>query len=139
MAGINFATQEWLDELKSKVNGSDAYKKAGINWEGDLKIIMLAEDEVIDEDIILYTDPHHGELRKASILGSADEKETAFTLTGPYSVWKDITSGKIDSMKAIMKGKLKVKGSMAKLMKQVKASQVMMKIMTDIETIYPDE
>ncbi|MBC2716311.1 MAG: hypothetical protein HF978_13460 [Desulfobacteraceae bacterium] len=139
MAGVNFGTQDWVDELVTKANSSDAYKKAGKNWEGDLKIIILAEEGLTDKDIIYYLDPHHGEIRSASLLETVDEKETAFTLTGPYSVWKEITSGKTDSMKAIMKGQLKVKGSMAKLMRQVKASQVMMKIMTSIETIYSDE
>ena len=60
-------------------------------------------------------------------------------MTAKYSIWKDILNGKYDGTQAIMKGKMKLKGNMQELMKNVAASQVMMNEMKKVETTFLDE
>ncbi|MBW1989355.1 MAG: SCP2 sterol-binding domain-containing protein [Deltaproteobacteria bacterium] len=134
-----FPSIEWFQALADELNSSDEYKKAASKYEGALCLEVLKEPGMLEEDIYGYVDPYHGEIREFCIMESPDEKETEFQVSGPYSTWKEIVKGNLDPMQAIMKGKLKVRGSMAKLLKEVKASQAMLKSLKNIPTRYLDE
>lgn len=78
-------------------------------------------------------EPKNGKIVEARMLSSPSEKEAAFVLTGPYTVWKDVVLGKQDAVSSLMKGKLRLKqGKMAVVLKNVKSSQITMKTMQKI-------
>ncbi len=133
-----FPSEEWMHALIDLLNKSDDYKKAAATWEGSV-IFAIESDEKLDKPLYFYANPYHGQISDQCLIDSPDDKDVDFFITGPYSTWKDICNRKLDSMQAIMKGKLKIQGSMAKLLKQVKASQAMMKILGDIPTQFIDE
>lgn len=133
-----FPSEEWMNALIDILNDSDDYKKAAATWEGSV-IFAIEADEKLDKPLYFYANPYHGHISDQCLIDGPDDKEVDFFITGPYATWKDICNRKLDSMQAIMKGKLKIKGSMAKLLKQVKASQAMMKILGDIPTQFIDE
>jgi putative sterol carrier protein len=134
-----FPSKEWMDKLVDLLKGNADYKKAAGNWEGSLALVIEAEEGKLDKKLIFYADPYHGEIRAHAIINNIEEKNPDFVINGPYSVWKEIQKGNMDTMQAIMKGKVKVKGNMAALLKQVKATQVMMKLLEEIPTKYVDE
>ena len=136
---ILFPSEEWMNAFVDLIKDSPEYKKAAAGWEGTICLVIEAEEGKFDNDLIFFADPYHGEIREHCILNSADDRDVDFMINGPYSVWKDIQQGKMDTMQAIMKGKLTIKGNMSALLKQVKATQVMMKFLEQIPTRYPDE
>ena len=136
---ILFPSEDWMNKLVDLLRDNEDYKKAASNWEGSLALVIEKEEGKFDQDLIFYADPYHGEIREHAIVNSVEEKSPDFVINGPYSVWKEIQQGNMDSMQAIMKGKVKVKGNMAALLKQVKATQVMMKLLEEIPTKYVDE
>ena len=136
---ILYPSSEWMDALVNLLNNSAAYKKAAAKWEGSLCLVIEAEEDKLEKDMVFYSNPYHGEVLEHAVVDTVEEKDPDFAITGPYSVWKEINKGNLDTMQAIMKGKVKVKGNMATLLKQVKATQIMMKLIEEIPTKFIDE
>ncbi len=136
---FTFPGREWVEEFAKGLNNSPEFAKAAGKWEGSICFAVEAEPGKLDKSVYIYMNPTHGKVEEAALLDSPDEKKVDYLLVGPYSLWKEIVQGKTDSMQAIMKGKLKLKGNMAALLKQVKASQVMMAQLKTIPTRFIDE
>ena len=60
-------------------------------------------------------------------------------LRGPYSRWYQIAKGKLDAVKAMMQGKLKLQGNLPYVVKYVKGVQESIRTMQDIDTNFPNE
>ena len=136
--GVMFPSGEWLNELKDRLNADKAFEKAARKWEGSLVMHVLA-DELLDKETIMWIDPYHGKIRDAKILNSLDDEKSEFVLGAQYSTWKAIINGEMDSMKAMMKGKIKVQGKLTALLKQTKASNALIKVQQNMDTVFIDE
>jgi putative sterol carrier protein len=131
---VPFPTDAWIKEAKEKINASEAYQKAANVWEGDLVFIVTA---VPDERQVayLYMDLWHGECRDA--YETDKNKNSEFTITAPVAVWRDVLEGKLDPIRGIMSRKLKMSGSMAKIMKSPKAASELVNACSNIDTEWP--
>lgn len=118
MAAI-FPSEEWLQGLESKLNSDPRYNEIAKNWEGDL-LFLIEPDGNLKERLTFYLDLWHGQCRKVEYKPTLESYPSpAFTLSASY---KDITSilmGKLNPMTAMMTSKLKVKGSMGYMMRNV--------------------
>lgn len=116
---VIFPSEEWLKALEQKLNADARYREIAKNWEGDL-LFFIEPDGNLKEHLTFYLDLWHGTCRKVEYMPSADSHPNpTFTLTASY---KDITSilmGKLNPMTAMMTSKLKVKGSMSYMMRNV--------------------
>jgi putative sterol carrier protein len=135
---VMFPSKEWLNELKDSLNADKTFEKTAAKWEGSL-VMHVQADELLDKETIMWIDPYHGKVRDAKIINSLDEEKSEFVLGAQYSTWKDILNGKMDSMKAMMKGKIKVQGKLTTLLKQTKASNALIKVQQNMDTIFIDE
>ncbi len=114
-----FPSKEWLDELEVKLNTDEKYATIAKNWEGDIFIVVEPEGN-LKEKLNIYLDLWHGKCRKA--LFNPDPNQfinVAFTLTSSYNNVKDIMTNKLNPMTAMMTMKLKVKGNMGYMMRNV--------------------
>jgi putative sterol carrier protein len=118
MAAI-FPSEEWLQDLENKLNSDSRYNEIAKNWEGDL-LFLIEPDGNLKERLTFYLDLWHGHCRKVEYRPEIATYPTpTFTLAASY---KDITSillGKLNPMTAMMTSKLKVKGSMGYMMRNV--------------------
>jgi putative sterol carrier protein len=118
MAAI-FPSEEWLQSLERKLNSDARYHEIAKNWEGDL-LFFIEPDGNLKEGLTFYLDLWHGTCRKVVYKPAPESYPTpTFTLTASY---KDITSilqGKLNPMTAMMTSRLKVKGSMGYMMRNV--------------------
>jgi len=135
---VMFPSEEWLNELKDSLNADKPFGKAAAKWEGSL-VMHVQADELLDKETIMWIDPYHGKIRDAKIINSLDEERSEFVLGAKYSTWKAIINGEMDSMKAMMKGKIKVQGKLTTLLKQTKASNALIKVQQNMDTIFIDE
>lgn len=133
--GIQFATDEWIKALMAEVNQSAAYAKAAKTWEGDFYFIV-DKGEGIPEDVYMYMDLWHGECREAYKVDDPAEKNPAFVMNAPVSVWQQVFQKKIDPIRGMMSGKLKLKGNMMKVIKTPKAAIELVECCTQIDTVY---
>ncbi len=134
---ILFGSQEWADKVRQELNKSQAYKEAAKNWEGDMYIIV-EPDPSFKHRIITYFDLWHGECRSASVVKNESEKSPKYLIWGPFTVMNSVLEKKLDPVKAMMTGKLKVKGDMAQIMRMPRAAVEFVNGMTTFETVFPD-
>ncbi len=115
-----FPSPEWLKALEERLNSDPRYAQVARNWEGDLAFIIEPDDSgELTEPLVLYLDLWHGKCRGSAVLRDPAEKNPAFVLTAPLKELRRILDGKLDPMQAMLTRKLKVKGNMAYMMRNV--------------------
>jgi putative sterol carrier protein len=129
---LEFPSKEWIEEYCKKLNESAEYKRSASKWEGDFIFIV----EIGSNKKIYYMDLWHGTCRKALELNDETEINAEFILRGNYDVWKQLSIGKLDITKALVNGKIKLKGSLPKLLRNMKGGKVMISVMRDVPTFF---
>jgi putative sterol carrier protein len=118
MAAV-FPSKEWLEALEARLNSDERYAEVAKNWEGDLFFFIEPEGN-LKERLTFYLDLWHGACRKVEYQPAPDSHPNpTFTLTASYHNITAILSGKLNPMTAMMTSKLKVKGSMGYMMRNV--------------------
>ena len=118
MAAI-FPSEEWLRDLEKKLNSDDKYSEIAKNWEGDLLFFIEPEGN-LKESLTFYLDLWHGRCRSAEYKPLPESHlNPAFKLTASYKNITDILTGALSPMTAMMTSRLKVKGSMGYMMRNV--------------------
>lgn len=114
-----FPSEEWLKGLEEGINSDLHYREVARNWEGDLFFFIEPEGN-LDERITFYLDLWHGSCRRVEYKPSPDSHPSpTFTLTSSYHDITSILTGKLNPMTAMMTSKLRVKGSMGYMMRNV--------------------
>ena len=135
-----FASQAWFEAFEAQINASSAYRDAASDWEGDIAFRILAEpDRGVPEDLWGYLDLWHGSCRGGRAIASGDAEGAAYTLTAPYSRWKDVVEGELDPIKGMMQGKLRVHGDLPTIVRYVQAANELVRLTGRIDTQFPDE
>ncbi len=136
----SFPTDEWFRAFVAEVNGSQEYKVAAADWEGDIAFLILAEpDKHLPEDVWGWLDLWHGECRAGGVVTPARGAEARYLITAPYSRWKDVLLGELDPIKGMMQGKLKVRGDLPTIIRYVRAANELVRLTGEVDTIFPDE
>ena len=63
-----------------------------------------------------------------------DDRPVTFTFHSPYSAYIDLMMGRLDAIRAITKGVLKLKGPMTKILRYVKSTNLWVDILRSIPT-----
>jgi putative sterol carrier protein len=115
-----FPSEAWVQAFKDKLNSDENYARIARKWEGDF-VFQIEADGPLDETCLFYLDLWHGTCRKAFIIeeGQLEELDPAYVLVAPYGNFIRVLSGSLDPMQAMITRKLKVKGSMAYMMRNV--------------------
>ena len=133
-------SKEWAEAYKNEINNSAIYKQAAAGWEGSVGLVVEAEPENnFPDNKGVFLDLWHGEARDVQITDEAGAEKADFVVRGPYSRWKQVAKKELDPTKAMMQGKLKLKGDLPTIVRYTKATQEMTECTTRIEVIYPDE
>ena len=130
---IVFPSEKWVKELTDILNSSKEFEEAAQGWEGDF-LFIITPDEKLEEEVRMYADLWHGKCREARRLSKGEEKETAFSLKGPYSKWKAMLKKETDPMRAILYQELEFSGDMSKINKYLPALKVLVDILTSVES-----
>lgn len=137
MTGHPIFSQAWAEAYQAELNANEAYADAGEDWEGPIALAARADPERgLEEDRAVVLDLFHGECRKATVVeGDAIEDAADYVIEGSLSTWYDVLDGKLQPLKAIMFGKLKlVKGKLRDLMPYTRASKEMVESAQEVPT-----
>ena len=133
-------TQEWMDAWKKIINGSKEYREIAKEWEGSVSITVNADpSKNVPEPVYMYTDYWHGDALEFLICDAAKAQTAKFIMTGDYSRWKQVAKKELDATKALMQGKLKLKGDLTYVVRNVKTINKVVDLLTEVNTIFPDE
>lgn len=118
MAAI-FPSEEWLKGLEGQLNSDTKYRDIAKNWEGDVFFVIEPAGSLA-ERLTFYLDLWHGTCRKVDYKPQPDAyPNPTFTLTATYTDITSILTGKLNPMTAMMTSKLKVKGNLGYMMRNV--------------------
>ena len=128
MNTLIFGTQDWLDAVQVAINTSLAYREAARNWEGDFWFIVEPEAQPGEQPnmrLWIYLDLWHGECRVARIASDEREYNPEFRISGSRRNWQQVLQREIDPIRALMTNALKLKGNLAKIMRNIRAAQAL--------------
>ncbi len=133
---IPFATEAWIKRLADECNKSRVDREAAKAWEGDIYFVVEAEGH-LKYNVYMYMDLYHGQCRQAFVPKDYTTLNPEFWISGPVSVWKEIAETNMDLIKALLTRKLALKGNISKIMRQARATQVLVQCSTNFETDFP--
>jgi putative sterol carrier protein len=119
--GYPFPSEAWLRALEGVLNSDEKYAETAKRWEGDL-IFKISPDEKASTEapILLYMDLWHGKCREAKILDQIEEKPDSkfiFDMTESQAI--RVLEGELDPMQAMVTRRLKVKGDIGYMLRNV--------------------
>lgn len=124
---FKFPSNEWVDRFVYEINNSESYANAAKTWEGD---VML----VIEDAAAVYLDLWHGKCRAAEYLADPNAKSAEFKISAGLDKWQKILDGKLDPVQGLTTRQLKLDGNLAKVMKNFKAAQELVRCAARVET-----
>ncbi|MER3399833.1 MAG: hypothetical protein C4313_01640 [Thermoflexus sp.] len=131
--GFPFPSDAWIKALMEEVNRSPSYAEAAKNWEGDFYFVVEPEGPLA-RPVVLYMDLWHGRCREAFEVTDESVKNPAYRMSAPYSVWKQVIQGKLDPIQALVTGRIKLKGNMVNIMRNVRAAKELVLCCTRVPT-----
>jgi len=135
-----FLSQEWFDVVAERINASEEYREAAKDWEGDIAFLVEAEpDKNVPDDVWARLDLWHGACRGGGPIAQGEGAASAYVLAAPYTRWKDVVLGDLDPIRAMMQGKLRVRGDLPTIVRQVRAANELVRVIGEVPTEFPDE
>lgn len=128
---------EWVATFEKLIQEDETYKEVAKTWEGTVVIHILANPSVgLESDIYMLMDLWHGDCRSARLVPEETGKGADYVLTGELERWQSVMKKELDVVKAMMQGKIKLKGSLPVIVRYVKASIRLVELSAQIETIF---
>ena len=137
---LEFPREAWFAALADEINRSEDYRAAAADWEGDIAFVVEADPERgVPDDVWGYLDLWHGSCRSGRISTPGDGAAAEFVISASYRRWKDVVLGDLDPVRAMMQGKLRVRGDLPKILRYVQAAHELVAICGTVPTRFPDE
>jgi putative sterol carrier protein len=135
-----FPSPEWLAAYREAINSSEEFRVAGAEWEGDVSYGIEAEPtKHVMSDAWGWFDLHHGECRDAKPVTQDEGERATFVIRAPYSTWKDVIVGRLDPIKGMTQGRLRLSGDLHAIRDNVAAVGCLVSLAKSIPTEFPDE
>ncbi|MDW7739402.1 MAG: SCP2 sterol-binding domain-containing protein [Bacillota bacterium] len=133
-------TPEWVATFEKLIQEDEQYKEVAKTWEGTVVIHILANPSIgLNSDIFMLMDLWHGDCRSVRLVPKEVGENADFVLTGEFERWQAVMKKELDVVKAMMQGKIKLKGALPTIVRYVKASIRLVDLSAQIETrFHPD-
>lgn len=135
MKKMKILTEEWVEAFGKALNENPNYKPSALTWEGDM-LLLIEPSGNLDHEVRIFIGLHHGECTGTKLVLEGEEIETEYIMAGPYDNFVSVMKKEIDPIRAIMAGKLRLEGDMAKLMRHTKAALEIVNSLGSFETEY---
>ncbi len=125
---VKFGTVDFYQAMADALNSDPAW--ADIGKDLDYTMVYVFTEPV---DKSFYAVFGGGKVTGVREAGAADAENVDFVISGPPDVWRGIFEKKINPTAALTTGKMKVKGKMTTLLKNMKAFQYVIEAMTKVD------
>ena len=133
-----FPSKEWTEALRIALNNDRAYREAGKPWTfGSVAMIVRSDPaNEIARNAGMILDVHQGECRGARFVEGVDDSVDAeFVIVASYARWKDVIERKLDPIKGMMEGKLKlVRGHLPTIIRFVEPARIVVASASKVPT-----
>ena len=127
---VKFLSEEWANEVTSRLNASDEFKSAASGQQVKLQQVVTNAPDGGEHKY--YFTLENG----AAQVGIGDLADAEATLTQDYDTAVAITKQELNAQNAFMQGKLKISGNMMKLMQLQGVFNALPKAVGDLEVEY---
>jgi putative sterol carrier protein len=118
-----YPSQEWCDAWKTALNKDPAVAETGKNWGVGFNgnwIFQIEPGGGLDKTMYLYLEAAAGKCTDARIVEDPSTMSPGFFVIGSYADFKPVVKGEKDFIEGVVKGVLKLKGDMSKIMRNAK-------------------
>jgi len=138
---FDFPSDEWVEAFGTAINESEEYRIGGKpSTHSVTALVVNASPEIgLDEPYGIWLDLHQGVCREASHCDLEKAQTAPFCISGEYARWKQVIHKELDPIKGMMQGKLKLKGNLQIIVRNVKAAQALVICSTRVPSIFLDE
>lgn len=137
---VEFGTDAWAQALQAAIDGSSEYRNAakswGVGFPGNVLLVFRADDRLAETKRLLLR-LEGGRCSGAEIVDTDDHPDAAYSLTGDFSLWHDVLTGKTLAATAILAGKITVTGNKMKLLAHAPSHRAMVHCVGSVDTEYP--
>lgn len=135
-----FPSEEWVQAYHEAIRASD-YSETGKSWtKGAVALICKAAPAIgLAEDQGIWLDLNEGVCRAARLVSVQEALKAPFCVTGEYARWRQVIEGKLDPIKGMMQGKLRLKGDLPTIVRYVKASNTLVASAAKVDTRFLDD
>jgi len=138
---LSFPSAEWAAELQRQLDGSAAYAAAAATWTyGPVALVVRAAPALgLTEPVGVHLDVERGRCREVRVVDLAQAERAPFCILGAYDRWKALLKREVDPMKALLQGKLELKGQMTVIVRYVGASKALVECAARVPTRFLDD
>jgi putative sterol carrier protein len=137
---IDVFTDEWCAAWEEKLKESKDFPVYNKGWEGDVGCIIQPDPEKgLNDEKYLYLDLYDGRVNGIRMVEKEKAESAKFVMIGPYVRWKQVAKTELDAIKAMMQGKLKLKGNLPYMVKYLKGTQEVIRCLTLVDSKFPDD
>jgi putative sterol carrier protein len=123
-----FPSEEWTEAWRVALTNDPAYREAGKAWTFGSVAMVVQSDPAngIERDAGMVLDVHQGECGGARFIEGVDDSlEADFVIVASYARWKDVIEHKLDPIRGMMEGKLKlVRGHLPTIIRFVEPARI---------------
>ena len=137
-----YPSQEWCDEWKSALNNDPAVAETGKNWGVGFNgtwVFQIEPGAGLENVTYVYLETEAGKCSDARILDDPSKKNPGFYVIGSYADFKPVVKGEKDFIEGVVKGIFKLKGDMAKIMRNAKFIRAVANSISSFENEYLGE
>lgn len=136
---LTFPSPEWLDAFRDAINANTELREAARTWEGDITLVVYAEpDKGVPFDSWAWFDLQREDAIDAKVVGPEEGSRAAFVIAATYSVWKDVLQGRLEPIRGMTQGKLRLSGDLIAIRENVRAVGELVSTATHLPTEFPD-
>jgi putative sterol carrier protein len=140
MTKLAVFSDEWCQQWENLVKASEDFAVYNKGWEGDIGCVILKDPGAnLLENQYLYLDFADGVVNGIHMTDQATAENAKFVISGDYIRWKQVALRELDAVKAMMQGKLKLKGNLPYVVKYLKGVQESIRCLTEVPSQFPDD
>lgn len=134
---IRFPSDEWFEELKTRLNENEEYERQaegwGVDFNGDY-ILTIQAGNGLDETVQYFVGLKDGKCTEVHRVEDPAEEDNGFELIGSYDTWKRLVRGDLGAIEGLMSGDFEMEGSMNTLLKYQDAATTFVEQCDEIDT-----
>ncbi len=129
--------------MRIALNNNPAYREVGKPWTFGSVAMIVRSDPAngLAQDAGIILDVHRGVCRGARFVAAIDDPvEAEFVIVASYARWKDVIEGKLDPIRGMMEGKLKLaRGDLPTIIRFVEPSRMVVASASKVPTKFVEE
>ena len=129
----------WAAALCAEIEGDAAYRAASHGWRWPLALVLdRAPDLGFPDDVAVQLTLERGRCLGVTVRPAA-KVDAPFALRAPYATWKRVVRGELDPVIGVMKGEVKLTGSIGTLMMHTRSAKALVECARRVPVRFPDE